>query len=75
MRPEMEKRRFEVRHIVYIVIIIVCLIAVGVAVYMQFFKDEKLGVIVGITKEKEDEEIKKLKENFLNIFDNSIEKV
>ena len=75
MRPVMEKKKLEVRHIVYIVIIIVCLIAVGVAVYMQFFKDEKLGVIVGITKEKEDEEIKKLKENFLNIFDNSIEKV
>ena len=75
MRPEMEKKKFELRHIVYIIIIIVCLVAVGVAVYMQFFKDEKLGVIVGITKEKEDEEIKKLKENFLNIFDNNIEKV
>lgn len=75
MRPEMEKKKFELRHIVYIIIIIVCLVAVGVAVYMQFFKDEKLGVIVGITKEKEDEEIKNLRENFLNIFDNNIEKV
>lgn len=73
MRPEMEKRKFELRHIVYIVILVICLIAIGVAVYMQFFKDAKLGLIVGITREKEDEEIKELKENFLNIFDNKID--
>lgn len=42
---------------------------------MQFFKDEKIGLILGITKEQEDEEIKQLKENFLNIFDNSIDVV
>ena len=72
MRPEMEKRKFELRHIVYIVILVICLIAIGVAVYMQFFRDAKLGLIVGITKEKEDEEIKELKENFLNTFDNKI---
>ena len=75
MRPEMEKRGFELRHVVYIIILIVCLIAIGIAVYMQFFKDEKIGLILGITKEQEDEEIKQLKENFLNIFDNSIDVV
>ena len=75
MRPVMEKRGFELRHIVYIIILIVCLIAIGIAVYMQFFKDEKIGLILGITKEQEDEEIKQLKENFLNIFDNSIDVV
>ena len=75
MRPVMEKRGFELRHVVYIIIIIVCLIAIGIAVYMQFFKDEKIGLILGITKEQEDEEIKQLKENFLNIFDNSIDVV
>lgn len=75
MRPVMEKRGFELRHIIYIIILIVCLIAIGIAVYMQFFKDEKIGLILGITKEQEDEEIKQLKENFLNIFDNSIDVV
>ena len=75
MRPVMEKRGFELRHVVYIIILIVCLIAIGIAVYMQFFKDEKIGLILGITKEQEDEEIKQLKENFLNIFDNSIDVV
>lgn len=73
MRPVMEKRGFELRHIIYIIILVGCLIAIGIAVYMQFFKDEKIGVILGITKEQEDIEIKELKENFLNIFDNSIE--
>ena len=75
MRTVIEKRGFELRHVVYIIILIVCLIAIGIAVYMQFFKDEKIGLILGITKEQEDEEIKQLKENFLNIFDNSIDVV
>ena len=72
MRPVMEKKKLEPRHIVYIIIILICLCAIGVAIYMQFFKDEKLGVIFGITSEKEDAEYKELKSNFLNIFDNSI---
>lgn len=71
MRPVIEKQKFEVRHLIYIFIIIICIIAIGIAVYMQFFKDAKLGVIFGITKE-EDAEYKNLKENFLNIFDNHL---
>lgn len=72
MRPVIEKRGFEMRHIIYIVILVVCLIAIGIAVYMQFFKEEKIGVIFGITQQKEDEEVKQLEENFINIFDNNI---
>ena len=72
MRPVIEKQKFQIRHVFYIIIIIVCIISIGIAVYMQFFKDEKLGVIFGITDEKEDEEYKNLKENFLNIFTNDI---
>lgn len=75
MRPVIEKQKLEIRHIVYIIIIIFCLISIGIAVYMQFFKDEKLGVIFGITSEKEDEEYKSLKENFINIFTNDIDTV
>ena len=73
MRPVIEKQKFQIRHVFYIIIIIVCIISIGIAVYMQFFKDEKLGVIFGITDEKEDEEYKNLKENFLNIFTNDID--
>ena len=75
MRPVIEKRKIEVRHIFYVIIILICIISVGIAVYMQFFRDEKMGVIFGITSEKEDEEYKSLKENFLNIFTNDIETV
>lgn len=72
MRPVIEKNRFGVRHVVYIIMITICVIAIGFGVYMQFFQDEKLGVILGITKE-EDMELKSLKENFFNIFSNNID--
>ena len=73
MRPVIEKKKFKFIQIIYILIIIICIIAIGVGVYAQFYKDEKLGVIIGITKEEEDEEIKNIKENFLNSFNNQIE--
>ena len=73
MRPVIEKNRFGVRHIIYIIMIVICVIAIGIGVYMQFFKDEKLGIIFGITKETEDQELKTLQENFFNIFTNDIE--
>ena len=73
MRPVIEKNRFGIRHIVYIIMIVICVVAIGIGVYMQFFKDEKLGVIFGITKEKEDKELKELQENFFNIFTNDLE--
>lgn len=72
MRPTIEKKRVNITHLIFIVIIIICILAIGIAVYTQFFKDEKLGLIFGITDEEEDEEYKNLQENFLNIFDNSI---
>ena len=73
MRPVIEKNRFGVRHVVYIIMITICVIAIGIGVYMQFFQDEKLGVILGITKEEEDIELKNLKDNFFNIFSNNID--
>lgn len=73
MRPVIEKKKFKFIHVIYILIVIICIIAIGVGVYAQFYKDEKLGVIIGITKEEEDEEIKNIKENFLNTFNNNIE--
>ena len=73
MRPDIEKNRFGVRHVVYIIMITICVIAIGIGVYMQFFQDEKLGVILGITKEDEDIELKNLNDNFFNIFSNNID--
>ena len=36
MRPVIEKNKFEPRHVAYIIIIVICVIAIGVGVYMQF---------------------------------------
>ena len=70
MRPVIEKEGFKIRHIIYIVVIIICIVAIGIAVYMQFFRDEKLGVILGITNNEEEDNSEK--ENFLNIFDSTL---
>lgn len=72
MRPVIEKSKFGIRHIIYIIVALICATAIGVTVYFQFFKDEKIGVIFGITEE-ENEEYKTLKENFLNTFTNNTE--
>lgn len=72
MRPVIEKKKFRVIHVIYIVLILICVFAIGVGVYMQYFKDEKLGVIFGISAEENDEEIITLKKDFLNIFTNDI---
>jgi len=73
MRPVVEKKGFELRHAIYILIILICIIAIVIAVYnIQYFKDEKIGVILGISKEENDEEIKALQRDFLNIFTNDI---
>ena len=73
MRPVIEKQGFKAIYIVYIALAILWIIAIGIAVYMQFFKDEKIGVVLGITK-KEDKEYNVLKENFTNIFTNNLTK-
>ena len=41
MRPVIEKNKFEPRHVAYIIIIVICVIAIGAGVYMQFYQDEK----------------------------------
>lgn len=75
MRPVVEEPKLGIRHIIYLIIIIICMISIGISVYLQFFQDAKLGVIFGITSAEEDEEYIRLKENFLTIFNNSIDVV
>lgn len=62
---------YNVRIIAYIIIFIICVFAVGVAIY-QFFANEKLGVIVGVTNSNS-EEIEELKTKFNTIFTNCVE--
>lgn len=59
------------RNITYLTIIIVCIVAIAIAVY-QFYTEEKLGVIIGITKD-ENEGIEELRQNFDKLFTNKLQ--
>ena len=58
------------RNVTYMTILIVCAVAVAIAMY-QFFSEEKLGVIIGITKD-ENEEINQLRTEFNSLFTNEL---
>ena len=75
MKPIIEKNKFEIRYVIYAIIIIICIISVGTAIYMQFYRNENLGVIFGFAKEEKDEEYESLKNNFINIFTNDIKTI
>ena len=72
MMPVIEKKRFSPVFIIYILIVLICILGIGISIYMQYFKDEKIGVIFGISNEEQDEEINMLKDNFLNTFTNKL---
>ena len=67
-----DKKSKRIRIIIYSILLIICVVAVGIAIY-QFFADEKLGVIVGITNsETNTEEYEKIKAEFDTIFGNNL---
>lgn len=66
-KPKGVKKRL----FIYILILMFCVIAVGIAMY-QFFADEKLGLILGITNSTSSEEYELLKADFDNIFNNTL---
>lgn len=66
------------RIIIYSSIIVICLIALLVAFYVQFYKRIDIGKLLGINQEvkfgnKSEEEIIDLESGFLQLFNNSIE--
>lgn len=58
------------RNVTYMTVLIVCAVAVAIAMY-QFFSEEKLGVIIGIA-EDENEELNQLRQDFNYLFTNDI---
>lgn len=62
------------RKLIFLMIIILCLIAIGIALYYQYYREEKLGIIFGINTKEElkEEEYNGLKANFNSIFDNKL---
>ena len=61
--------------ILYLSIFLICTLGIGVALYMQFFNDEKVEIAFGITDEEEEqeEEFNELKTQFNTIFTNNID--
>lgn len=58
------------RNVTYLTILVICAVAIAIAVY-QFFTEEKLDVILGLTK-AENEEVNQLRDDFNNIFTNEL---
>ena len=71
MRPVLEKPKNTKIKAIYLVISIICVIVISIAVYLQFFTEEKIGVIFGITEQNED--FSELENNFNSIFTNDLE--
>ena len=59
------------RNVTYMTILVLCAVAIAIAVY-QFFTEEKLDVILGLTKD-ENEEITELRADFNNLFTNDLQ--
>lgn len=71
MRPVLEKPKNTKIKVIYLIVIIICVVIISIAVYLQFFTEEKIGVIFGITGK--DEDYSELEVNFNNIFTNNYE--
>lgn len=73
MRPILQGKKNSYRlWILYAIIFVVCILGIGMAVYMQYFQDEKIGVIFGITDSELEEEYNELINNFNTLFTNDI---
>ncbi len=59
-----------VRNIVFAIIIIVCVFAIGFGIYGQFFSDKPVENTINVNTDNED---KLLEQNFKNIFKNSLD--
>ena len=78
MRPILEKKKKNYYLMIfYIAIFVICIIGIAVAVYLDFYKDENMGVIMGIVDEDSEEKDKynDLKAEFSSIFANKLEKL
>ena len=71
MRPVLEKPKNTKIKVIYLIVIIICITVIGTAVYIQFFSEEKLGIIFGITEKNED--FSELEGSFNNLFTNDLE--
>lgn len=72
MKPILEENKNTKIKVFYFIVIIICVIIISIAVYFQFFSEEKMSVIFGIST-KDDETSINLEENFNSLFSNNFE--
>ncbi len=76
MRPVLQKNKLGKKTwIIYISIFLLCIIGIGVALYISYFKNEKVGLPFGITDNESEQEdaYNELKMEFDTIFTNQLE--
>ena len=73
MRPVLGDKKSYKLWILYVIIFIICILGIGIAMYMQYFRDEKIGVIFGITDSEEEDKYNELKNTFNSLFTNDID--
>lgn len=74
MRPVLpQKRKSYKLWVLYGLIFIICVLGIGMSVYMQYFQDEKIGVIFGITDSEDEDLYNELKNNFNSLFTNDLD--
>ncbi len=76
MRPVLPNNKLRHRlWFLYVFIFIICTIGIGIVLYFQFYQDQNLELIFGITDEdsEEEDEYNELKSEFSSIFTNQVE--
>ena len=74
MRPVLPQREKNYKLLLlYITIGLICIVGIGFAIYNQFFKDEKIEILFGITDSEDEDRYNDLKNNFNSIFTNNVE--
>ena len=76
MKPVLPDNK--VRHrlwILYAIIFIICTAGIGMALYLQYYQEQNIGLIFGITDKdsEEEDEYNELKSEFSSIFTNQVE--
>jgi len=74
MRPVLpQKKKSYKLWALYGLIFIICVLGIAMSMYMEYFQDEKIGVIFGMTNSEDEDLYSELKNNFNSLFINNID--
>lgn len=74
MRPVLPQKKLNYKLLIlYGLVFVICILGIGMSMYMQYFQDEKIGVIFGITDSEYEDLYNELKNNFNSLFTNDID--